>query len=419
MSEDLDFLGQALITAGLFPPWPGDRIPAVPEPIGTLRLDPRGLWDLRRHLGPHATHPGLMALYRHRFRASDIAFLSHGAHSDGNHAVQPLYFHTDHTNLFAKTEVGGDGPRARKDLRNEVRALLWDTATKLDRLSGSTTIVIHTPGATVPNTPPLPEYLKAFVYLPPSFLAQNPAAHRPIARIVQSFIENVGVPTVRGFTVAFQHRYHLPESGSDGAPMNDKPGHRVIPRPKHNSSMYVFEGQPYGYLDRPAIPTPAPLPVIDIPDDDDDDGADDALEWAKRVSELQEELAAAKRFIEKHCADGKRESKKKASATSSSPAAPPTPSRAPRTAAPADSQPHVPPPYSPSPSVGRRPSAQDLRNAVDRVVAELHLDQWAPVIRVIVGEPMYSVLSWRRRLIDAGVPASTVDAFLLAMEANL
>lgn len=57
-------------------------------------------------------------------------------------------------------------------------------------------MVIHIDGTTAPGTPSAPEYLKAQVYLPPStVVAELPNAHNSIAEMVQSFIENVGVPT--------------------------------------------------------------------------------------------------------------------------------------------------------------------------------------------------------------------------------
>ena len=51
-------------------------------------------------------------------------------------------------------------------------------------------------GTTIPNAPALPEYLKAHVYLPPNLLNEFTESHEPIANIVQSFIETIGVPTV-------------------------------------------------------------------------------------------------------------------------------------------------------------------------------------------------------------------------------
>jgi hypothetical protein len=58
-------------------------------------------------------------------------------------------------------------------------------------------MVLHIEGTTAPNTPTAPEYLLAAVCLPPFFLANHPTSHPAIARIAQTFIESVGVPTVQ------------------------------------------------------------------------------------------------------------------------------------------------------------------------------------------------------------------------------
>ncbi|KAJ7893883.1 hypothetical protein B0H14DRAFT_2559511 [Mycena olivaceomarginata] len=47
------------------------------------------------------------------------------------------------------------------------------------------------------NTPAEPQYLRASAYLPPTFVASHPGSHPAIARIAQTFIEAVGVPTVQ------------------------------------------------------------------------------------------------------------------------------------------------------------------------------------------------------------------------------
>jgi hypothetical protein len=69
-------------------------------------------------------------------------------------------------------------------------------ATLWDRAYGGYTMVVHVDGTTPPKAPALPEYLKAHVYLPPNLVSEFTDSHRPIASIVQSFIEAVGVPTV-------------------------------------------------------------------------------------------------------------------------------------------------------------------------------------------------------------------------------
>jgi hypothetical protein len=58
-------------------------------------------------------------------------------------------------------------------------------------------MVLHVDGTAPPGTLPLPENLKAHFYFPPNLLNEFQDSHKPIAPIVQSFIENIGVPTVK------------------------------------------------------------------------------------------------------------------------------------------------------------------------------------------------------------------------------
>ena len=41
-------------------------------------------------------------------------------------------------------------------------------------------MMLHVPGTMVPNSPLLPEYIKASVYLPPSLVNNHPELHPPI-----------------------------------------------------------------------------------------------------------------------------------------------------------------------------------------------------------------------------------------------
>ncbi|KAJ6563494.1 hypothetical protein B0H10DRAFT_2115147 [Mycena sp. CBHHK59/15] len=80
-----------------------------------------------------------------------------------------------------------------------MRKLIWDLATMRDRAFGSTTMILHASGTTIPGSPAAPEYLRAAVYLPPAFLRRFPETHNEIAAIVQRFIECVGVSTARAW----------------------------------------------------------------------------------------------------------------------------------------------------------------------------------------------------------------------------
>ena len=57
-------------------------------------------------------------------------------------------------------------------------------------------MVLHVDGTTDLGMPVLPGYLKADVYLPPHLIEEQPEHHHTIREIVQTFIENIGIPTV-------------------------------------------------------------------------------------------------------------------------------------------------------------------------------------------------------------------------------
>lgn len=71
-----------------------------------------------------------------------------------------------------------------------------------DRAYGGSTLVIHVEGATIPGAPILPECLKADVYLPPHLVDEVPECQFPIAAIVQTYIEDIGIPTVNRYIAA-------------------------------------------------------------------------------------------------------------------------------------------------------------------------------------------------------------------------
>jgi hypothetical protein len=108
-------------------------------------------------------------------------------------------------------------------------------------------------GATPAGTVPLPENLKAHVYIPPNLLREFEGSHEPIARIVQSFIENVGVPTV----IRWRHAvtalgWKLKNQSKTTPTPSQLP---LIPDPTlPTSAHYIFPGRPYG-----SFPTVSPV----------------------------------------------------------------------------------------------------------------------------------------------------------------
>jgi hypothetical protein len=107
-------------------------------------------------------------------------------------------------------------------------------------------MVLHVDGTTNPGTPALPEFIKAHVYLPPNLVEEFPDVDEPISSIVQSFIENLGVPTVmRWKRAGLKRGWNLGTSAQPYNPPQITP--LGIPSPTTPlSAHYVFHGRPYG-----------------------------------------------------------------------------------------------------------------------------------------------------------------------------
>ncbi|KAJ6602309.1 hypothetical protein B0H10DRAFT_2230194 [Mycena sp. CBHHK59/15] len=189
---------------------------------------------------------------------------------------------------------------ARKHLNLRIQHTVFDLATLWDRTFGGSTIVLHVEGTTAPNTPVLPEFLRCTAYLPPSFLAQNPASHGPITHIAQTFIESVGVPTINQWVRhARAHGWSLTQTGP--RPQPNRTPRTLVPAPdSRDSSHYKFLGRPVGALDSilatAATSNPSPPPLVVIPDYDEeellarlDDAEAMASEHLARIQELEEQ----------------------------------------------------------------------------------------------------------------------------------
>jgi hypothetical protein len=177
-------------------------------------------------------------------------------------------------------------------------------ATVWDRAFGGSTMILHIDGTTQPNTPVQPEYMKAHVYLPPSFIAENPHTHNTIARLVQTFIEEVGVPTIaRWKRAATALGWKLLQPGRPTAPNSSS-----LPLiPSSASSHYVFPGRPYGSLNNSATSFNNASSYPSSPTDDSSSthsfgsndftrrGPDDSvLALMERYAELEVDLQQAK-----------------------------------------------------------------------------------------------------------------------------
>ncbi|KAF8142394.1 hypothetical protein K438DRAFT_1878106 [Mycena galopus ATCC 62051] len=241
----------------------------VPRSFNLLRLNPIGLFDLRRLEGTLPDHPGMFVQYRRKFDAADIAWLVTGCHTDGRHNPATNQFFPEFHELPDSLPTGDLGSTARKALRTKVLDLLFDCATALDRHWGGSTVIFHAQGTTIPDTPLVPEYLRASAYLPRALVDRDTTTHGPIAQMAQIFIEAVAVPTVAAWADNAHHLGWPLDQQFNVVPRVNPASHVLVPGPiARNSTSYVFRGRPSGALDA-LLGIPAPL-VVTIPDDDDD-----------------------------------------------------------------------------------------------------------------------------------------------------
>ncbi|KAK7016038.1 hypothetical protein R3P38DRAFT_2543191 [Favolaschia claudopus] len=400
-----------------------------------------GLYELRRRLGV-PQEAGIFQRFRQQFNNADVAWFSGGLSIDGKHIpVRPGFF-TDFDDLRKALPSGVAGYEARKDLNAKLQLALFDMATLWDRSFGGTTMVIHIDGTTVPNTPALPEYLRASVYLPPRFLSLHPASHGPIAKIVQSFIESVGVPTIQQWRQdALTRNWPMTQTGTGSSRNPASPV--IIPTPAPNSAHYKFLGRPPGVLDTLlAAPAPAPgsatapaasaaststsnsagVPVVEIPDDDEDWQVDEAvLDAIERAGYAEAELHSLQQQVDILTAQVQSlESANSVLRAASASAAPTTPSRSqvrsPRTPVASTSRALAPPAYSPSPrslaSTGRNlfgspsrappsPSHTGL-NSVEACLQERNLnqDQCAAILLIVQN---FHPVQWVEKFCELGI----------------
>ncbi|KAJ7691313.1 hypothetical protein B0H17DRAFT_1201168 [Mycena rosella] len=166
----------------------GYGLPRVPTTFNRLQFSPLGLFDLRRRLGVLPNEPTIFSQYQTRFCTADFRWFASGASTNGQHFPTPnTFFEFDQ--LRQSLPIGPVGNDTRKVFQEEIQHTVFDMATLWDCTFGGTTMIMHVEGTTVPNTPALIQYLHCGTYLPPSFIADNPASHGPIARIIQMFLE--------------------------------------------------------------------------------------------------------------------------------------------------------------------------------------------------------------------------------------
>ncbi|KAJ7269478.1 hypothetical protein C8J57DRAFT_1508632 [Mycena rebaudengoi] len=251
---------------GVIVPLPPTRvpIPLVVPPLSSLGCDPVGTFNLRRALG--AQVPGFDR-HRHRYCASDMAWTASGASEDGHHIVGPDQFFPEFNQLHNLLPAGNAGRETRTAWEEQMRRLIFDLATKYDRSTAGMTFIVHVNGTTVPNSPVVPERLKAQVYLPPHLLVDHPEIRPAVAFLMQTVIERLGIPGVVDWRWKAAHKWNLTQRGHIYPVV--LPTVLVPPPINSRSAQYLFPGRPLGQLTLPAA-TPGPLLLGIAPEHNED-----------------------------------------------------------------------------------------------------------------------------------------------------
>ncbi|KAF6758162.1 hypothetical protein DFP72DRAFT_1064888 [Ephemerocybe angulata] len=206
------------------------------------------LLRLRGILNNLDKHPGFYESHQDRLAASDIAFFAHGASLDDK-----PYNENEFHPAFIKYR-NGTSAGYRFILQLRLKRAIMDHAALIDRVTGSTTLVVHIPGSLEPGTPALAEHIKANAYIPGPVLREierSEYGSNTVPEIVQTIIREIGVPTVRRFDRARAKLWKFPRWG--GAPIpRPLPEINGMPHPiPDDSSRYTFYGKRLRVLPSP------------------------------------------------------------------------------------------------------------------------------------------------------------------------
>ncbi|CDO74658.1 hypothetical protein BN946_scf184832.g2 [Trametes cinnabarina] len=294
-------------------------------PLDNLKYNELGLRTLRLFLGEGPFYDR----FKSRCDAADVAWFVAGAHKDGDHLLSPDSFHE---NWHFARQVSADDKltkdRIRADLRNKLLDLLLDTATMLDRVTGSSTFVASNSPTVMPGQARTLENVKVHVYIPPHVLVESTRVERAVAEMVQKYVEALGLPSVLRWHRAFlKAGFSLPLiNRSTPSSRSMRP---FLPHAPSGSAHFICYGRAAGEIEAmlgqvpsaPANdhPSSAPQPLRSIPhatniqdhrrnnviihdssdggdaDDDDDDftsvHSSEAEDLRARLDELEELLS--------------------------------------------------------------------------------------------------------------------------------
>jgi hypothetical protein len=245
------------------------------QPLGwqQLRFNQIGLYDLRRRIGVFASEPGVYDNHRARFDSADLAWFAAGLSTEVLHLTQNA-FPPELQNLRQGMPTGPVGSQARAAIRARIQKLTFDLvriilthsnafltdiiqAALWDRTFGGATLILHVEGATRPNAPRRPEYVKADVYFPGYLIREDPRISPIISELVQQYITDIGMPVIERWERCARTLWSLTQGDGNLLPLpypSQPMQPDAIPR---NSSTFVYHGRPL------TPPSPHNVTVID------------------------------------------------------------------------------------------------------------------------------------------------------------
>ncbi|EMD37547.1 hypothetical protein CERSUDRAFT_73418 [Gelatoporia subvermispora B] len=226
------------------------RTNRVQASIEACTFNATGVATLARILA--GRNEDLYQRFSQQFDAAAFAFLSAGAHNDGNQAIPLNGFYQTWDAARSDTATGDAAQAARRQFRERFLVFAFDVVTMWDRFTGGATLMIHIDGTLSPGMTIAPENLHPHVYYLPTYLSEMPSTGVPLTRIVQRFIEDLGVPVVRCWERAMRARgFPLTMSNSQHRTTVDYASLPLVPSPvSANSTHYVFHGRPPGMINQ-------------------------------------------------------------------------------------------------------------------------------------------------------------------------
>ncbi|EPS95021.1 hypothetical protein FOMPIDRAFT_1019697 [Fomitopsis schrenkii] len=203
--------------------------------------------------------PGLRSIKNHIMRNSELGsnpqssarvasaalgFLLANARNDNrHHLAEQNDFHPDYQNV----RRSWSDKLENWNFRQDVMHLGHDAFTMLDRINGGVSVTMTIAGGLPPGTRLEPQNLKVDVYLPPGLFDELPELQPALARIVQAFVENIGVPAAAQFLRCANTNNWSLASGDVrlNRPQDVLP---IFPGDNGRCSSYTFWGRPVGEL---------------------------------------------------------------------------------------------------------------------------------------------------------------------------